>query len=302
MITRPPSRAGTPYPRDRYVLVTAARNEEQYIEKTIQAIINQTILPREWVIVSDGSTDATDQIVRRYGEQYGFIKLLRKEKAEGGSGFASKVQAIRKGVRYLQSVEFDYIGHLDADITLGEEYYSLILHKFKENPQLGIAGGFIYEKANGRFKSRPLNVKWSVAGGIQLFRRQCYLDIGGLQPLKLGGEDWHAETMARMRGWQVESFPEVPAYHHKPSSKKRGFVKECIREGAMDYALGTHPLFEIIKSARRVLQKPYVIYATIRFFGFILSYINRRKRPVTDEFKSFLRTTQIERLKKQFIR
>jgi len=287
--------------QSKYVLITAARNEEKYIERSIASVINQIVLPQKWVIVSDGSTDRTDKIVSSYKKQYNFIKLIRREQHERGQGFASKVQAIHKGVSQLKQTEYDFIGHLDADISMEKTYYSLILDKFKDNAKLGIAGGFIFENIEGTFKSRPLNVRWSVAGGIQLFRRICYNDINGLSPLELGGEDWHAETMARMKGWEVEAFPEIPAYHHKPSAGKRGFIKECIREGGMDFALGTHPLFEVIKNMRRIRQKPYFVYAAIRAVGFILPYLRRQQRPVSKEFVVFLRRTQIERLKALFL-
>ena len=52
--------------KQKYVLITPARNEGDYIEKTIQSVISQKIKPVKWVIVSDGSTDDTVAIAQQY--------------------------------------------------------------------------------------------------------------------------------------------------------------------------------------------------------------------------------------------
>jgi poly-beta-1,6-N-acetyl-D-glucosamine synthase len=280
-----------------YVLVTAARNEQDYISRCIESIINQTALPAAWVIVSDGSTDRTDEIVPRYARSHRFIRLLRKAPNHRQQGFASKVFALIMGVDALRGANYDFIGHLDADSTLGRDYYETILKEFEKSTKLGLAGGYIFEKKNAKFATRAANSPWSVAGGVQFFRRRCYEDIGGLKPLPLGGEDWLAEIQARMHGWEVTAFPTIPAFHHKPGGAKRGFVREAVREGAMDYAMGTHPIFELVKSMRRVIQMPYGVFALVRLYGFMLQYFLCKHRVVDKEITAFLRGEQLARLK-----
>jgi glycosyltransferase involved in cell wall biosynthesis len=281
-----------------YVLITAARNEKDYIGRCIESVINQTVRPAAWLIVSDGSTDGTDEIVGGWARRHPFIRLLRKELDSRQRGFASKVFALNMGVEALKGEHYAFIGHLDADITLGCDYYEKILSEFDSNSKLGLAGGYIFEKKTEKFETRAANSPWSVAGGIQLFRRKCYEDIGGLKPLPLGGEDWFAEIQARMNGWEVAASPKVPAYHHKPGGGKRGLVREAVREGAMDYAMGAHPVFEAVKCGRRVVQKPYVLFAFIRFYGFVLQYFVGRRRAVGADVMQFLRTEQLARLRK----
>ena len=100
-----------------------------------------------------------------------------------------------------------------------------------------------------------------------------------------------------MNGWEVTAFPDIPAFHHKPSAGKRGLIKEAIREGAMDYSMGTHPLFELVKCVRRMKQKPYGIFAAYRIYGFLLQYAMRQGRPVTKEAMAFLRSEQLFKLR-----
>jgi glycosyltransferase involved in cell wall biosynthesis len=285
-----------------YVLITAARNEKAYIGKTIEAVLSQSILPKRWVIVSDGSTDCTDEIIKKHSEDSSLIEFLRRDPGNfQNSDFASKVFALNAGYECLKNDSYDYIGHLDADITFERKYYEYVLSKFDQNPLLGIAGGFILEPVQGNFKSRPYNTIRSVAGGIQLFRRECYENIGGFIPLKMGGEDTYAEVMARSKGWKVESFQEIVVYHHKIGRLIRGKIRECFRKGMVGYSLGSHPLFEGAKCLRRVGEKPYLIGAFIRLVGFFWPYFIKQERLVSTEFIRIIREEQLTLLKSLFI-
>jgi len=278
-----------------YVLITAAKNEERYIEGTIKSVLAQNVLPKRWVIISDGSTDQTDQIVAKYTANQEFIKFTRRE-SKNYTGFASKVHALNLGYKLLNDLTYDFIGHLDADVSFDREYYEEILAKFRQNPALGLAGGFIFEQRNGRFQSRPFNSNKSVAGSIQLFRRNCYEAIRGFIPLEAGGEDWYAEVMARMKGWRVEAFPELRVFHHKPSKAARGLLRDSLRQGIMDYSLGSHPLFELSKCIRRIRERPFLVVAFTRLVGFAWCYWRRQKRQVPFQFIRYIRREQLEKL------
>jgi len=281
-----------------YVLITAARNEEDYIDATIKAVLAQTILPKKWIIISDGSTDNTDKIIKKHLEHSSIIEFVRREPSDNKQfDIASKVFALNTGYERLKTYTHHYIGHLDADITMEKDYYEKIIHKFHESNLLGIAGGFVHELVGRNFKSRPYNTTRSVAGAIQLFRRKCYEDIGGFIPLKMGGEDTYAEVIARMKGWRVESYPEIVVHHHKIGNLIRGKIKESFRKGMAAYSLGSHPLFEVVKSIRRITEKPYVISIFIRMMGFIWPYFLKQNRLVSDEFIIYMRKEQLTQLR-----
>ncbi len=280
-----------------YILITAAKNEAAHIARTIESVLSQTIRPVKWVIVSDGSTDETDNIVKRYVSQHNFIEFRRKDGNENTVGFASKVVALKYGYFQLHGVNYEFIGILDADVSFGPTYYEAILKQFSDNPQLGIGGGFIHEKKGGSFRSRTSNNEKSVAGAIQLFRRECYEAIGGIMPSNVGGEDWIAEISSRMNGWEVQAFPNIVVYHHKSSVNSRGFVKESLRQGIMDYAVGSHPLFEIVKCTRRIKERPFFIRSVLRMYGYMQSWLKGQERAVAPEVMAFLRREQLERIR-----
>lgn len=284
-----------------YVLITAARNEEAYIEKTIQSVIAQTVLPTRWIIVSDGSTDRTEEIVQQYRGEHSYIELLCAAN-DVNRNFGSKAKAVQAGYARIKHLEFEYVGNLDADVSFGQDYYKNILSEFHQNSKLGIAGGIRYDFCNGKFK-RVKNSRNSVGGPFQLFRRKCFEDIGGYKPLEYGGIDAVAEITTRMHGWEVESFPEYTVYHHRcTGTANRSAWSASFRAGIRDYLVGYHPLFQVVRSVYRsfdttssVLKN--VVQNVIRLSGYFWAALRGYERPVSDNFVKYLQSEQLARLR-----
>ncbi len=284
-----------------YVLVTAAYNEERLIEQVISSIIAQTVQPAKWIIVSDGSTDGTDEIVTRYAAAHDFIQLCRISE-DHPRNFAAQVNAINRGLSLLSSIDYAFAGNMDADITLEPDYFEKLLIKFRQDPLLGLGGGTIYERsAKGDFRERRGNSVASVAHACQLFRRECFEAIGGAyRPLPYGGPDTYAEIVARMKCWRVVSFKDLKVFHHRQTGSVGGVLRGGFRQGKMDYSLGTLPLFEVVKLFRRTLMKPFLVGSIVRFAGFLDSYRQRERRAVPDDFVFYFRQEQKERLARLF--
>lgn len=280
-----------------YVLITAAYNEEEHISGTIESVLAQTRQPVKWVIVSDGSTDLTDSIVCKYAAMTSIIMFLRKQKEQSTTPFISKVKALHMGYAAVKGTPYGFIGTLDADITLGSDYYQKVISRFDLEPRLGIAGGFIYEKHTGRFQNRRFNTSMSVAGAIQLFRRECYEEIGGHHFARYGGEDTICEILARMKGWRSHAFSDFIVFHHKTGAAKRGAIGDAIRKGKLDYALGSHGLYEILKCVRRLWASPFFLGALARFMSFMWSTIQRHERDIPEHVVKFTQQEQRARIK-----
>lgn len=278
-----------------YVLVTAAYNEEANIAKTIESMLSQSRLPKLWIIVSDGSFDRTDDIVRGYAKDNSFIRFLRVARKPGRS-FGSKVRALRAGNELLKGIAYNFIGNLDADVTLAPSYFEDLIARFDLRPLLGLAGGFVVEEINGEFRDRRVNRVYSVAHAAQLVRRECYEAIGGYAILEYGGEDWHAQTCARMKGWEVEAFPDLKIFHHRHTGEGDNLLRHKYRQGRMDFSFGSDPWFEIFKCAQWLTEKPFVMGTAARLFGFFWSSVCNDERPVSPEFVEFLRNEQRQRL------
>jgi biofilm PGA synthesis N-glycosyltransferase PgaC len=280
----------------RYVLLTAAYNEEQFIGQTIESLLLQTVLPARWVIVSDGSSDRTDEIVRGYCSRYPFIRLLRIE-SDRARGVIRKVNALNLAYANMQDLEYECVANLDADVSCDPRYFETLLKWLALEPTLGITGGLVYEERGGVFKGRLSNSVRSVAHAAQIVRKECYEQIGGYAPLEFGGEEWHAEVSARMRGWTVKALPELKVLHNRPTGGADSVMRHRFREGKMDHSVGSYPGFELLKCVRRVPERPFGIGALVRLAGFCWSHVRNEPRLVSLEFMNFLRTEQKNRLK-----
>jgi biofilm PGA synthesis N-glycosyltransferase PgaC len=279
-----------------FILLTAAKNEEQYIGEVIQSVLRQNILPLAWFIMDDGSIDQTAQIVGRFAAKYPLIRFYSIQNT-GRRSFGSKDKAINAAYELARQLKFDFVGIQDADIAPKENnYYEKILNKFEANMKLGITGGYIYERSNGTWACRKGNSPDSVAGGIQMFRRTCYEQIGGYTPLHFGGEDWLAELNAKMSGWEVMAFPELPVYHYRLTSSSGGRWRGLFRLGMMDASFGSHPVFELLKCARRIVESPVFIGSVIRFSGYIWWSTSGRHPLLDPEKVGYLRNEQLTKV------
>jgi len=278
-----------------YVLITPARNEVSFIEQTIKSVVGQTLRPLKWVIVSDGSTDGTDDIVKKYVADHKWIELVRMAERKERH-FAGKVHAFNAGYDRVKSVKYDIIGNLDADITFAEDYLVFLLSKFVENLRLGVAGTPFREGAQ-QYDYRFTSIE-HVSGACQLFRRECFEEIGGYKPTPIGGIDLIAVITARMKGWQTRSFPEKTCVHHRlmGTGMHRGLMV-FFKGGRGDYMLGGHPLWEIGRSIYQMKNKPYILGGALRLMGFYWDMIRGVEKCVPKDFVEFRRKEQMGRLR-----
>jgi len=279
----------------KYVLITPARNEAQFIELTIKSVVAQTVRPLKWVIVSDGSTDGTEEIVNKYVADHPWIELVRMpERRE--RHFAGKVHAFNAGYASVKHLDYDLIGSMDADISFDPDYFSFLLGKLAEDPALGLVGTPFKDKTI--YDYRFVSIE-HVSGACQLFRRECFEQIGGYVPVKSGGIDHIAVITARMKGWKTRTFTEKVCLHHRNiGSAERGALNAKFRDGTLDYALGGHPVWELFRTAYQMTREPYVIGGLALLAGYVTASMRRLERPISDELVAFRRREQMQRLKK----
>lgn len=283
----------------RYVLITPARNEERYISRTLDSMAAQTRPPVRWVIVSDASTDGTDEIVNEYRERYDWIDLIRMPEHRDRS-FAAKVQCVNAGLERIKHLRFDVVGSLDADISFEPDYFEFLLGKFVDNPRLGVAGTPFVE-GGSHYNYRFTNIE-HVSGACQLFRRQCFEQIGGYVPIN-GGIDWTAVTTARMKGWQTRTFVEKTYLHHRQmGTGSVGQLRGIYRHGQKDYCLGGHPLWQLFRCGYQMTRSPYLIGGLCLLAGYSSALLRRAERPIPRELVEFHQAEQMARLRGLFHR
>ncbi|HYW38873.1 MAG TPA: glycosyltransferase family 2 protein [Terriglobales bacterium] len=281
-----------------YVLITPARNEAQFIELTIKSVVAQTVRPARWVIVSDGSTDGTDEIVGQYAAVHPWIELVRMPERRDRH-FAGKVYAFNAAYARLRGVDYEVIASLDADISFDEEYFSFLLRRLAEDSTLGLVGTpFKEERSNQIYDYRFVSIE-HVSGACQVFRRQCFEDIGGYTPVKGGGVDYIMVVTARMKGWKTRTFTEKTCLHHREiGTAQHNAVMARFKNGVKDYAFGNHPIWEVFRMIYQSTKRPFVLGGVALMSGYLWAAIRRAERLVSRETVAFCRREQIDRLKR----
>jgi glycosyltransferase involved in cell wall biosynthesis len=285
------------YPK--YALITAARNEQAFIEKTLLSVVAQTVLPVKWVIVNDGSSDATPEIIENYAKGHDWITRLDMPVHRDRS-FAAKAFCINAGYDHLKNMDFEIVGNLDADISFESGFFEFLLSKFIGDQSIGVAGTVFREEGyDSSFDS--FEGEKHVAGQCQLFRRKCFEEIGGYTPHAAGGVDWIAVTHARMNGWVTRAYREKYFFHHRHlGTAERGSIASKFSYGEKDYYLGNHPLWEFFRVCYQLKNKPLFIGGMALGAGYLWGLLNRVKRPVSGELMAFHRKEEMQKLRAIF--
>lgn len=281
----------------KYVLITSARNEQAFIGGTLESVVAQTQLPERWVIVDDGSTDGTAEIAARHAEKYPWIILVRNPRREGRN-FASKANNVNGALAKMQDLDFEVVGNLDADTSFAPDYMEFLMQRFAENPKLGVAGTPFtqdggYDSTRDSFEGENY-----VAGPCQLFRRECFREVGGYVANPGGGVDWIASMTARMNGWTVRSFADKRYHHHRSmGTAGRSEVSALFSYGRKDYYLGNSPVWQLFRATYRLAKKPYIAGGLALCLGYCWAALVRTKRPIPMQLMQFHRAEQMRRLK-----
>ena len=280
----------------KYVLITAARNEEAFVRRTLDSVVAQTLLPEQWVIVDDGSTDHTAEIVESYAKRHPWIELVRRGQ-DGDRNFASKAHAVKAGLERTNRFQFEILGNLDADVSFVPDYMEFLMQRFSEDPDLGVAGTPFTQEGHYDSSKDSFEGENYVAGPCQLFRRQCFQEIGGYVPNRAGGLDWIAVMTARMKGWKVRAFPEKRFHHYRTlGTAEKGALRALFSYGEKDYCLGGSPIWQLFRVAYRVAKKPFVIGGLALLSGYCWAALRRVERAVSPELMRFHRREQMRKL------
>lgn len=285
-----------------YVLIPPAYNEEQVLDRCIDSVAAQTVLPLQWVIVSDGSTDRTDEIAREAASRYSFIHFMRLERTPKDRRSIDRVTkgiaaAVSAGMEIVSSLDFKYLGKMDADVTLEPAFFEKVLSRMEADSRQGLASGGIYNVgAPGGF----LNPEFA-GGPARVFRKECWDSIGGLLPY--GHEDVTSAAMARMKGWTVRCFPEIKAYQYDvPSNTAREKIPVCFHMGRMDYIMGGLLSFELARCAIRMLKPPFLVAGASMLLGYLWALARRMPVQLPDDLVAFMQAEQREKLRRRLRR
>jgi len=280
----------------KYVLITSARNEAAFVGLTLASVAAQTQLPEHWVITDDGSSDNTAEIIAEFAKSHPWITLIRNPQREGRN-FGAKANAVNAALARMKDLPFDVLGNLDADTSFEPGYMEFLMQKFAADPKLGVAGTPFTQEGGYDSTKDSFEGESFVAGPIQLFRRECFREIGGYTASPAGGVDWIAVMTARLNGWTARSFSEKRFHHHRSmGTAEKGALAALFSYGQKDYYLGGSPVWQLFRVTYRTLKKPYLFGGLALLLGYSWAALRRVKRPVSDELMQFNRREQMKKL------
>jgi poly-beta-1,6-N-acetyl-D-glucosamine synthase len=277
----------------RYVVVTPVRDEGQHIEKTILSMLAQTILPEEWIIVNDGSTDDTGEIADKYAQKHSWIKALHRKNRGFRQSGGGVVEAFNAGYSALVTSEWDLLVKFDGDLSFAPDYFEQCFKYFITEPTLGIGGGDVYHESGGSLVLEK-NPRFHVRGATKIYRKACWNALGGL--IQAPGWDTLDEVKANMLGWKTHCFPDLKLIHHKHTGSADGKWGAWVKNGRGSYISGYHPLFMIIKCLKRIYKKPVLIGSLGLLYGFVSGYFKGIPQVEDRAVISYLRKQQINKI------
>lgn len=277
----------------RYVIITPVRDEQKYIRCVLEAVSAQTVLPVEWVIVNDGSTDDTGEIVSKHADAHPWIRLVKRTNRGFRQAGAGVVEAFYDGFRALGSVDWEYIVKLDGDMSFPPDYFEKLFRRFEAEPKLGIAGGTLFHIVDGR-RTIEECPQFHVRGATKVYRRACWEAIGGLT--KAPGWDIVDEVKASMLDWRTETFKDLLLHHHRVTGTAESPWRDAVKNGRACYFAGYHPVFMAARCVFRLARKPYLLGSLGGAWGFLRGYLECAPHVDDPELIRYLRRAQMARL------
>lgn len=277
----------------RYVLISPCRNEVDFMRRTLDSVTSQTIQPAQWIVVDDGSTDGTSEILQEYAERFPFITVVRRQDRGKRSVGPGVIEAFYEGYDRI-SVEYGYLCKLDMDLDLPKRYFERLMEKMHAEPRLGTASGKAFYTVAGTGEHVLETIRDHVSiGASKFYRRECFEQIGGfVREVMWDGIDCHR---ARMFGWIAGSYdePELRFEHLRPmGSSEHNILIGRKRHGYGQYFMGSSFVFMTASALSRLNAQPRVVGATMMWWGYVEAMLARRPRYNDAAFIRFLRRWQ----------
>lgn len=277
-----------------YVIITPVKNESEYIRYTLDSIVNQTILPKKWIIVDDGSTDNTMDIIKEYCEKHNWIELLTKDtKEEKRMGGSKVVKAFNYGYSKIDIDSYDFISKIDGDLSLPNNYFEKILCEFKTHPKLGICGGSIINKYSTNILKEEKSNKTHVRGALKTVRKECWKQINGFKEL------WNWDGLdimeAQYHSWETYSI-DIPVIHHRPTTSAYDPIEHAYNSGYESYKIGANYLITTGRVVKKLAHRPYIRISLAYLRGYYAAKKKKEKLIISQELASFINAIQYKKI------
>lgn len=278
-----------------YIIISPVRNEAKHLPGTIESVASQTVLPVQWIIVDDGSTDGSKEILEGAASRYSWISVVPRDDRGMRKPGTGVIEAFYDGYSQINSSNWEFLVKLDGDVSFEPDYFERCFARFHADTKLGIGGGLVCREANGTLvQESTVDPAFHVRGATKIYKRECWEQIGEL--IKAPGWDTLDEFKANMLGWKTLTFAEIKLVHHKFAGSADGSWTNWVKNGLANYIVGYHPLFMVLKSVSRMPRKPYAIAGLGLLTGYFSGYVRGIPQIPDKALIQYLRQQQLRRL------
>lgn len=273
---------------NNYIIITPCKNEEKSLPNLIESIASQTVRPVLWVIVDDRSMDNTSEIIKNAQKNYYWIQTIQTNGFKRDLGL-HLADVIKTGFDYATSycektrLTYNYIGNVDADLTLESTFFENLMKEFNKNPKLGIASGGTKHIIGNKIKHAKVSVN-EPSGGHMLIRKECYLSFGGITLSY--AVDAVLKAKARLKGWETKRFEDNIATEIRDVNSAEGYWKGYLEAGRAAYFINIHPIHAFFRSIY-ILHKKNNISAIAYLVGYLGDTIKRKEQLEDKEIKNY---------------
>jgi len=280
----------------RYLLISPCRDEAKYMRQTLDSVVRQSVRPAKWVIVDDGSSDETPQMLAEYARRHDWIRIVTRPDRGHRLVGPGVIDAFYAGYETVNPDDYDYVCKLDLDLRLPPRYFEILMQRMQANQRIATCSGKAYIEMGGRLINEGHGDETSL-GMTKFYRVSCFREIGGfVREVMWDGIDCHC---CRMRGWIACSWdePELRFVHLRPEgSSQQSVYRGRMRHGYGQYFMGTGFLYMAVSAIYRMNEKPYVLGSLAVLWGWLRSALQRKPRYDNAEFRQFLRRYQLRAL------
>ena len=271
-----------------YIVVTPSKNEDGNLPDLIESVVAQTVRPVVWVIVDDGSTDGTPEIIEDATNTHDWIKSARLDNSARDLGLhlaGVMKEGFDRAISYCRKngFEYSYLGNLDGDLTLPVTFYENLMREFEKDAELGIVSGGTKHLIGDRVQYANISIN-EPSGGHMLIRRRCFKECGGIP--QSYSMDSVLKAKARLRGWKTRRFEDNVATEMRDVNAADGYWKGFVYKGKSSYYLNINPVHVIARVVMYSFRKPY--YIGIAYLGgYLGSFVRGKERTTDPEIRSY---------------
>ncbi|MEX0772383.1 MAG: glycosyltransferase family A protein [Balneolales bacterium] len=277
----------------KFAVITPAYNEENYIKHTLESVAKQSLKPSSWIIVDDGSTDSTFELISEYAQDFSWIQAEKKPIKFNHQAGAGVVQTFNYGLERLPFSNYDVIVKLDADLTLPEDYFDRVAEEYRKDPKLGMCGGVCVVEENGEYVFESVADPDHLRGPIKSYRKACFEQIGQIRPIY--GWDTLDELLALYYGWNIKVLQDLKVVHHRKTHSETKSLQILLQSGRAFHTMGYGPFVALFSALKQIKLPPAGLSSIVIYWGYLSAWFSFSEQAVSHDEAKFIRRYRYKR-------